>query len=952
MQLSRFIISAFCCLGILFSQRSSGQLPLKNQPLYKVYNAEGTDIGTNIIYNLVAGPYGYLWLATDIGLLRYNGVSFAHVPLGNAANKEMIGMYQTQNKELILLFFDGTTQSFNLTTHEVRNTDSAWGLNLVKNNGRPFLLAFEDNNELHLMKREFSTGSFNHWGNVRVIKGKAIADTNTRAVEKFVQKYTGYPSARTAKIVSDWRGKAAGSIMSVDSFVLIDRRIYNRFLQPGEPVLVFDGNIPGNELDITSCVRNGNDLWIGSLNKGLTICKDYKKKSGKLIQLTAGNVSGICKDHMGNIWVSTLGKGLLKFSTKEQDILFYPNDSLGIKENVIQYIDKSENGNILFSTNMNAHVQIWNKSGRLFSKTFPFQVRYLIQNERQICLFGRNIYVLKNYLTDRIAEKKEEGFYNLNLKDFFVSGADYYLMSTSSYFRIQDTIFKRKEFAKTQIFKTTMQITNTGNVITGTTHGVYFNEKKMNWLPDAHFLKIRIAGDKLVCCTHSGAYLVAISALPYPSTIKKLGNFIAFDVKQDDSFFYFRTKTDMLVMDCVKYAIKRKYSFREFSNPFSPTDFFVDSPYITVAGNTGIFFFPKKDLVHGASLVPQIYILNSENNNRPADSFFQCSYGSKKLFVFKLDVLDYSNDEQIISYRILKDEDIYSDWTATNIRDELRFKGLAPGKYRFEFALSNKERRWSKHLNYTLLITPLWWQIWWVKMLKWALAILLFYFLLVSIIKRQHKNTLNRIKEKLLTTELESQALTAQMKPHFIFNALIPFQDMIIREDSKGALTYVNTFSRLMRGFLKNSRQKTIALNEEMSFIRNYVAVQQHLYPGCFEMSITMGAGIIAEQMYIPTMLIQPVIENAIEHGLMSLSYPGLLEISINTAGEQLIIAVRDNGKGLGAEMKVKDNHALKIIEERILLIKKLHGVGSFSIQNSSEGKGVLVNIILPNNLN
>ncbi|MGQ3061408.1 MAG: tetratricopeptide repeat-containing sensor histidine kinase [Flavobacterium sp.] len=193
-----------------------------------------------------------------------------------------------------------------------------------------------------------------------------------------------------------------------------------------------------------------------------------------------------------------------------------------------------------------------------------------------------------------------------------------------------------------------------------------------------------------------------------------------------------------------------------------------------------------------------------------------------------------------------------------------------------------------------------------ILVLATVLAFLYFYF-------RQKRaiatNRNNELKQKLLLT---------QMNPHFIFNSVDNIQSLIYEDKNDEAADYLSKFSRLTLQILNNSSLQYISLKEELSMTANYLVIQQLLYDN-FNFEIVVDEGIDKETVYIPPMLTQPFIENAIKHGIAGKKEGGMIRVKFYKRGRSLIFEVTDNGRGLtGARRTGHKSMATHITAERL----------------------------------
>lgn len=149
-----------------------------------------------------------------------------------------------------------------------------------------------------------------------------------------------------------------------------------------------------------------------------------------------------------------------------------------------------------------------------------------------------------------------------------------------------------------------------------------------------------------------------------------------------------------------------------------------------------------------------------------------------------------------------------------------------------------------------------------------------------------------------LNKSLQSQALRAQMDPHFIFNALNSIQNFIISKETKAAMGYVSKFSKLMRQTLESSMKEKVTVEEEIDMLKNYLDLEQLRFDKIFEYHFETDESIDIANTEIPSMLLQPYIENAILHGLRHKNGGGLLKITLLNQFEYLLCVIEDNGIG------------------------------------------------------
>jgi len=218
----------------------------------------------------------------------------------------------------------------------------------------------------------------------------------------------------------------------------------------------------------------------------------------------------------------------------------------------------------------------------------------------------------------------------------------------------------------------------------------------------------------------------------------------------------------------------------------------------------------------------------------------------------------------------------------------------------------------------------------------------------------------NKLKNEHKSTLLEQKLLRLQMNPHFIFNALSSIHSLMNPRDVNKASDYLGNFSRLLRSSLESSREDYILLEEEISSLKNYLELQQLRYEKKFDYNIDVDPKIDLESAIMPPMLLQPFIENAIEHGIKHKEEPGNIHIRFNLDGKKLACEIEDDGVGREKAWEVeyakKGKHkslATEIIRDRVkILNKKLKQKIILNITDlkseTNEAIGTMVRLDLP----
>jgi anti-sigma regulatory factor (Ser/Thr protein kinase) len=286
---------------------------------------------------------------------------------------------------------------------------------------------------------------------------------------------------------------------------------------------------------------------------------------------------------------------------------------------------------------------------------------------------------------------------------------------------------------------------------------------------------------------------------------------------------------------------------------------------------------------------------------------------------------DYaSNGDITYSYRLLP---LDETWRSTSDRS-LTYSDLNPGTYQFEltaFDAYGKEYSISSPIRFE--IEKAWWQM---NVFK-GLALFSFIGLTFYFVKRREKQQRALIEhERELNkriADLQMQSLRSQMNPHFIFNSLGSIQYYIQTNKVDEADNYLTLFAQLMRRYLNSAIENMISLREEVSLLYEYTTLEMMRFDFNFKTSIHVSEDIDRESEFIPSMLVQPFVENAINHGLqLRKGNGGLLDIDFSKSDGNLICTISDNGIGIKrSKERVNQNHisrGMENVRNRVSVLK------------------------------
>jgi len=228
-------------------------------------------------------------------------------------------------------------------------------------------------------------------------------------------------------------------------------------------------------------------------------------------------------------------------------------------------------------------------------------------------------------------------------------------------------------------------------------------------------------------------------------------------------------------------------------------------------------------------------------------------------------------------------------------QNSIEYKSLPPGVYEFELVLKYKDKEQDKRSIQFIIGRPIWQQWWFALLVIILFSILMYWFYSVRL--RRLKTKADQINE-LNASELT--AIQAQMNPHFIFNALNSIQEFIVLNEKKQATKYLGMFADLMRIYLRQGKSRTVSVGEEIRALNLYLELEKMRFEDSLTYEISVGDEVNENTLSIPSLIIQPYVENALKHGLLHKESDRSLIININYDSDHqlLICEIKDNGIG------------------------------------------------------
>jgi len=221
--------------------------------------------------------------------------------------------------------------------------------------------------------------------------------------------------------------------------------------------------------------------------------------------------------------------------------------------------------------------------------------------------------------------------------------------------------------------------------------------------------------------------------------------------------------------------------------------------------------------------------------------------------------------------------------------------------------------------------------------------VLVVLFLLMLFFQRVNKRRVRRIAQQKESAQLKLKSVRSQLNPHFMFNALSSIQNLMNKQATDDANRYLNRFAILTRAALDNSEKDMISLEDEWRIVDNYLQMEQLRFG--FSYTLYSDPALHPADIEVPPMLLQPLIENAVKHGVAG-KKDRHITVQAKQSGHDLQLIVEDNGEGFDIA-KNNTGFGLKLSQERIELLNELYPGKPFRLNIQSSGTGTIITITL-----
>lgn len=685
-------------------------------------------------------------------------------------------------------------------------------------------------------------------------------------------------------------------------------------------------------------------LWVGIKGHGVYHYPDAASMQLAHHSLEGYSVSGVCTDHEGGVWCSTLEKGI--FYCKNKQLISYAGTE-GLDRTVS--LLKFTRGKLFVSSTADKLYVASPKGLELH------QLRIDPRYSALDIAWRENEWILG---CDRFAARIDPSFrYKDHLSEINVDYLGIIQMASGNrklyciiHRDISEITSKKKitPVLRASPFTSNSVIWRNGELLMGGKQGVYaYNvatkkSTKIEAIPVDVRKMIKTRSGRIWIITKSdGIFWLDGEKVTHADKQLSLHNAVFFDIAEaPDGSVWAGASNGLYRFSQEGGSYKTKLYTVMHGLPSNEVyKVAADASRIWFSTFEGLFSLPLKtgsQNVAGPEIHMRDVTVHRHKLKHPAH-VLKLSYRRSDL-KFTFDVLTYTNGtETKLEYRLYNED---QNTVNTVNGDEILFSNLSPGNYTLEvYGLNGDGAKSQRPEKITIEIMPPFWMQWWFLVLM-VLIFLTGTFLFARYIIRniRRREEAKTLMNKLMA-EYQITALQAQMNPHFIFNAINTIQGYILENSEQEAYDYLAKFSKLIRMVLHHSQEKMIPLTSELHVLKLYIELEQLRFDQCFDYRLELDGSIEPEYISLPSMLLQPYIENAIWHGLVNLrgSRMGHLVIRMEMSGELLKATITDNGVGREKAMDFRKNHShksvgMQLTGQRIEAITQLHGYETLNV--------------------
>ena len=950
-------------------------LPGRSIAQVAYHNFNSNDgLPSNEVYCGLQDHDGFLWFGTDHGVVKYNGYNFKiYTTADGLTDNTVLDLKEDDNGKLWVLtfngglcFYDGSKfaphpNNDTLTKLCSRRSPNAWE---VMQHNEVWLALTNDgfyrvNNTEAESLSDKTPNRVNDSMNIYIIRlnnGKTISTVlYGRKMKTIVRpKISSFSNFTVAEKVMPFQNLNFSLYVRNDGSMLLNQWNYLLYINQKKESISYRWSANVQTYQIRA-VANGK-VWLTGRNMP-TFSLSFNHDSLQFIdsfQLSK-SISNLLLDHQGNYWLTSLDKGIFMIPNEKVHIFSQlKSDALDkvtglAKDSKNLYATLPEGKLFIIDTLFKGHVQ---------------ESPVKIPGPASAITFRQDGSQLSN---------QDSSFDWFSLKYTYITHIieltpQRYLIGTLSGLYIVDHKTVIFESLSKGMNKRISSIAKTGDndYAIGTVSGLYYlslgNEpvlKEEPLLANIRITSIKTGHEHIfgIATRGKGIYIHTGGEFYNISEKNHLISNLAEDVYfENDSLLWVATFKGL---SKVYIGLKKESLSTKIKN-YSKEDGLCSNQINNVSGfngaiwlatNEGLCYFNQKDLTEDTAILPLYFGAVSVNGTkRSSDSLVMNYYENNVLIEFNA---LYFKAIDGIRYKVRLNN--IGPWKYTGL-NYIQYFNLPPGEYHLQVAAEDGDGKYKSDIHtLTFIIKPKFTDTVFFKILLGILVLLIAGGIISTIFSYQKLKSTNVIK----LLQAEFKALSYQINPHFIFNVLNSIQYYILKKDTDNAVHLLGSFALLIRRIVNNSRQQYISIIEEVECLREYMDLEKMRLDNRFDYSINIDSNIDIEEKNILPMIIQPLVENSIWHGIVPGSAHGIISVDFRKENDTIICVVEDNGVGINAKPANAEKNqnnlslAMKNVSERLKIISELND-STWAIKTEDKSvkdpmlHGTIVTIIFP----
>lgn len=930
-------------------------------PYYKNYNIND-GLPSNKIYNILEDRYGFIWISTDKGVSRFDGVSFVNFSTHQGLpDNDVIGLYEDNTGRI---WFQGySSEPCYYYAGKIFNAKNDTFLNRIKRYKPIGVCMFV------LVKHNQSLGFLIVQNGKKIIAGKDIEDVpfnidiplGENPFQQYLYKSGNKYDKLTAVDWYQWQGNGKVSKIYRDEWDgLLRNYTLNMFYSavPKESLYGFSslkqllweinpvtGKVKSRTLDGKYKELYSSDRYhVLTSDSSFTVYNHNFSKITEKRRLPFA-FKRVMIDSRGNKWIGSFDNGIyLIRSNAPVKVELPPGLDKGLLSiKIIRgkiLIETETNGLLVIDSAKNVK-QLFNQNG--YKTTMGFLDMgncYIMGNEANGVLRLDENFNVKKQLIKWAVKDIEKGSENEILM-----GAREHAYIIRQY--PADTVIKiplKRISAICRLNKDIIWLGGVKGLYSYHESGIITELKKHPDLDNSRIVDIKNdgLGNMWVATDQKGLFYCPVDGKVVrfaegSGKRRLLSDFcLQLQIRHPGEIWLATTKgvskiqksnTDFLVMN---------YSQPQGMPGISVNSIAITDSNILVATQDGLYKFrylepfgheTGKTLITGITVNDSMYkvtdlILPFKKNN------LIISYAASFI---------NSGNEYRFRYRV---KGLGSGWINTSSL-QVPLLGLEPGEYTFEIVAVNAEGVEGPLSSLHFEIMNPWFKQWWFNLLVVLIVVAIFWYYYILM---REKVDLNKN-----LSLLRLRILRAQMNPHFVFNALSNIQRLIQIKNLKNAEQYIGTLAAIMRKSLDYSTKEFVPLAKEVDYTTNYLEIEKMRFDDKFDFVIK--SELSDDEMsgiFVPPMILQPMVENAVKHAFKGIARPGMIQLTVFKKNARLLTyVIEDNGSGF-AGGAVVHGHGLKITRERLYLLYKDKPANASINIHSVSMQGTIITIEIP----